>query len=493
MMRAGDDACDSLPQPAAQTHPRRQSILTPNETEDVAEMTSVETTEPQQTQNVSEQSGLIRPNSPALNPELTREIAVEVPADQVSKAYSKIVRRYQKLARIPGFRAGKVPESLVRNRFAKEVRQEVMDSLVQERFRSEMESANLQPISQPQIIELNLQDEQPLRFRAQFEVAPVIDVTGYDAVTVERPSVQLEDAEYDAELDRVLDSHSTIETVEEDRPLADGDWAEITFKGTRRKTEGETLPLEAADTDEIDGDDVMVEIGGKNTLPAFNDALRGQSKGGEFDLEVAYPADFGDVRLAGLTIDYSVKVNAIKQKTLPEKNDDFAKQLGDFETWEAFTNTLRENATNGKKQNLENESKGRLVDGLVEKFQFPVPESFVQQQIDVRLDRGLRALAQQGMTREQMQTLDFARLRDAQRDEAVKEVKASLILDKVAETMGIQIKDEDVERELMMLSMQSREPLEQLRERLNADGGINRMREQMRREATATTLYEKMA
>ncbi len=468
--------------------------MTPNETLEAAEMTSVEATEqPQQTQSTGEPVGLIRPNAPALNPQLTREIAVEVPADEVSKAYAKIVRRYQKLARIPGFRAGKVPESLVRNRFAKEVRQEVMDTLVQERFRTEMESANLQPISQPQIIELNLQDEQPLRFRAQFEVAPVIDVSGYDAVTVERPTVQLEDAEYDAELDRVLDSNSTIETVEEDRPLADGDWAEITFKGVRRKTEGETLPAEAAETDEIDGEDVMVEIGGKNTLPAFNDALRGQSKGGEFDLEVAYPSDFGDVRLAGLTIDYNVKVNAIKRKTYPEKNDDFAKQLGDYETWDAFANSLRENATNGKKQNAENEAKGKLVDAFVEKFQFPVPESFVQQQIDVRLDRGLRALAQQGMTREQMQTLDFARLRDAQRDEAVKEVKASLILDKVAETLNIQVKDEDVERELMILSMQSREPLEQLRERLNGDGSVSRIREQMRREATATALYEKMA
>ena len=437
-------------------------------------------------------SGHNHVHGPALNPELTREISVEVPADQVSKTYSKITKRYQKMARIPGFRPGKVPESTIRNRFAKELRQEVMDALVQERFRTEMESQNLQPISQPQIVELNLQDDQPLRFRAQFEVAPVIDVTGYDTVTVEKPSVELTDAEYDAEMERVLDSHATIETVEEERPLQDGDWAEISFKGARRKAEGETN-VEPSETDAIEGDDVMVEIGGKNTLPAFNDALRGQSKGAEFDLEVSYPADFGDVRLAGLTIDYNVTVNAIKRKVYPETNDEFAKQMGEYETWDAFATTLRENATNGKKQNAESEAKGKLVDALVEKFHFPVPESFVQQQVDVRLDRGLRALAQQGMTREQMQTLDFNRLRDAQRDEATKEVKASLILDKIAETMDVQVKEDDVERELLILSLQSREPLEPLRERLNNDGTISRMREQMRREATATTLYEKMA
>lgn len=470
---------------------RRHSTLTPSETVETPETTSVETTG--LTASSGDDAGLLRPNAPALNPALTREVTVEVPADEVSKAFSKVVRRYQKLARIPGFRAGKVPESLVRNRFAKEVRQEVMDSLVQERFRQEMTTANLQPISQPQIIELNLQDEQPLRFRAQFEVAPEIDVTGYETVTVEKPTVELTDDEYQAELDRVLDAHATIETVEEERPLADGDWAEISFKGARRKIEGETVADETAEADDFEGEDVQVEIGGKNTLPAFSEALRGRLKGQEFELEVAYPSDFGDVRLAGLTIDYDVTVKAIKRKTYPDRDADFAKQMGDYDSWEAFESTLRENATNGKKQNGESGAKGKLVDALVERFQFPVPESFVQQQIDVRLDRGLRALAQQGMTREQMQTLDFARLRTAQRDEAVKEVKASLLLDRIAEVKDVQVKDDDVERELMIMSLQSREPVDTLRERLTSDGTLQRMREQMRREATATALYEAIA
>ena len=196
-------------------------------------------------------------------------------------------------------------------------------------------------------------------------------MTGYDSVTVERPTVELEEAEFDAEMERVLDAHATIEPVEEERPLQDGDWAEISFKGARRKPEGDTS--ESSETDEIEGEEVMVEIGGKNTLPAFNDALRGQSKGAEFDLEVSYPSDFGDVRLAGLTVDYNVTVNAIKRKVYPEKDDEFAKQLGDYETWDAFTTSLRENATNGKKQNAEGEAKGKLVDALVSKFQFPVP------------------------------------------------------------------------------------------------------------------------
>jgi trigger factor len=134
-----------------------------------------------------------------------------------------------------------------------------------------------------------------------------------------------------------------------------------------------------------------------------------------------------------------------------------------------------------------------MLDELVQKIQFPVPESFVQQQVDARLDRGLRALAQQGMTTEAMRQLNFEQLREAQRPQALNEVKASMILDKIGESENVAVSEEDVERELLMLSLQSREPLEELRTRLEKDGGLDRIREQMRREKTASVLYEKLA
>ncbi len=412
----------------------------------------------------------------------------------VSKTFAKIIKRYQKQARLPGFRPGKVPEVTVRNRFARELRQEVMEALVNERFRTAVEEQNLQPISQPQVTELNLFDGQPLRFRAEFEIAPQIDLTGYEDVKVDKATVTVDDAEYIVELDRMLDAYATIETVEEDRELQDGDWAEIQFTGKRRETDGNTPdPSIAERTEDVQGEDVTVEIGGANTLPAFTEALRGKKPGQEFQVEVEYPKDFGDLRLAGQTVAYEVKVSAIKKKIFPERDAEFAKQLGDFESFEAFETDLRDRTTKRKQDAAEQDAKGKLVDALVDRSQFPVPESFVQQQIDVRLDRGLRALAQQGMTEEQMRQLDFSRLREAQRDEAVKEVKASLLLDAIAAKENVEVKEEDLQRELMMLSIQSRQPYEQVRERMQADGGLQRMREQMRREAVATKLYVVMA
>lgn len=434
-------------------------------------------------------------HGPVLNPELTREIQVEAPVEAVDAAFDKVVRKFQKLARIPGFRPGKVPAAVIKRKFAQDVRQEVMESLVSERFRAALEEQKVNPVSQPQIVELTLFEGQPLKFKAAFEVLPELDITGYDTVKVEKPNVEVTEEEYQSELDRTLDSQATIEPVTEDRTLTTGDLAEISFTGTVKpvaQTVGEEGLENSEQSEPITGEDVPVELGGKNTLPAFSDALQGKKPGDELTLEVDYPAEFGEPRLAGKTVAYDVTVKAIKKKTLPEQNDELAKQMGDYETWDEFTAKLREHVADRKKSALEGEAKEKLVEELIAKFTFPVPESFVQQQIDARLDRGLRALAQQGMKAEDMRKLDFGRLREAQRDQAVSEVKASLILDKIAATENIEVSDEDVDRELLILSIQSREPLEALKERLTADGGLNRIREQLRREKTGNVLYEKL-
>ncbi len=427
-------------------------------------------------------------HGPSLNPECIREIEVEAPAEEVTKAFRTVLQRYRKQARIPGFRAGKVPESLIRSKFAQEIRQDVLESLVPERFREAIASQDLKPVSQPQVVDMQLFDGQPLRFKAAFEVVPGFDIQGYDSIRVPRPDTALTHEEFDAEVARIRDSRSTMETVEEDRGLVDGDFAEVEFKGNMQTPEGaEAVPQP------ISGENVQIEVGGKNTLEAFNSALRGARPGQELQFEVTYPEDFGERNLAGKTVSYDVTVKGIKKKNLPELNDDFAKELGEYESFEEFSGKLREHAEGSKREQLENAAKDKLVEEMIARFQFAVPESLVQQQIDARLDRGLRALAQQGMRAEDMRKLDFERLRAAQRDTAFNEVKASLILDKIADAEGVAVSDEDLDRELMIISVQTREPFEALKARLTQEGGANRIREQLRREKTGNLLYEKLA
>jgi trigger factor len=435
-------------------------------------------------------------HAPALNPELTRSIEVEAPAAEVSKAFKQVIKRYTKLARIPGFRAGKVPEALIKSRFAKEVRQEVLESLVSEKFREALIAQKVQPVSQPQVSEMQLFDGQPLKFKATFETLPEFSIDGYDAIKVERPDASLSEDEFQSELANVLDHHAVVEPVEEDRAISDGDWAEIGFKGQVQElaqTVGEDGVESKSEGKEITGEDVLIEIGGKNTLQAFNEALRGARVGQELAFEATYPPEFGDARLAGRTVSYDVTVKSIKKKTFPERDEEFAKQLGPYTDWNDFETQLRERASSRKKNALESQARDKMVEELIAKYSFPVPETFVQQQIDARLERGLRALAQQGMSSDAMRQLDFGRLREAQRDQAINEVKASLILDKVAEHEHVTVSDEDMERELLMLSIQSREPLDALRKRLTEDGSLDRIREQMRREKTGAVLFDRLA
>jgi trigger factor len=408
---------------------------------------------------------------------------LDVPAEDVTKAFRTVTRNYQKYAKIPGFRPGKVPESVVRRRYSSEIRKEVIDGLLPERFNRGVRELGVQPIGQPQVTELTVEEGQPLHVKAAFEYIPAFSIEGYKDVTVEKPPVELTDEEFQHEMNQLRESRATIEPVEEDRVLVDGDWAQISYTG---QVEGEP---EAAP---IAGQDTLVEIGGKDTVAAFNDVLRGAKPGQELKAEVIYPADYAEPSLAGKTVSYEVTVKAIKKRIVPELSDDFAKELGQYESLSELETRVREHMANRKRRSVAAQTKDKLFAALTEKFSFPVPESLVQDQVDARLDRGLRALAAQGMETEQMRKLDFSRLRAAQRDGAVAEVKTNLLLDKIAETENITVSDEELDRELQLAALQSNEPVEALRQRLTQDGGLARIREQMKREKTANLLYERL-
>ncbi len=422
-------------------------------------------------------------HGPVLNPDCTRELVLDIPAEEVTKAYKSVAGNYRKYAKIPGFRAGKVPETVIRRRFAGEIRKEVIDSLLPERFNQAVRDLGVKPVGQPQVIELTVEDGQPLHVKAVFEYLPDFSIEGYQSVTVDKPSVEVTEEEFKQEIDQLRESRATIEPVEEDRPLVDGDWAQITYKG-QVEGDGEAAP--------IAGEDSLVEIGGKDTVEAFTTALRGAKPGQELKAEVIYPADYAEPKLASKTVAYDVEVKGIKKRTLPELNDDFAKEFTGNETLAELEARLRESMANRKRRSVEGETKDRLFAALTERYTFPVPESLVQEQIDARLERGLRALAAQGMDPEQMRKLDFARLRTAQRDSAIAEVKATVLLDRIAQEENINVSDEEMDNELQMAALQSREPLDTLKVRLTQDGGLARIREQLRREKVASVLYERL-
>ena len=422
-------------------------------------------------------------HGPVLNPDCTREMVLDIPAEEVSKAYRNVVRNYQKYAKIPGFRAGKVPESVIKRRFTAEIRKDVIDGLLPERFNKAVVDLGVTPVGEPKVTELNVEDGQPLHVKAVFEFLPSFSIEGYKDVTVPKPSVEITEEEFQQEMTQLRESRATVEPVEEDRTLVDGDWAQISYKGTV-EDEAEAAP--------VAGEDTLVEIGGKDTVEAFTTALRGAKVGQTLHVSAAYPAEYPEAKLAGKTVAYEIDVKAIKKRTVPELNDEFAKELGEYENLAELENRVREHLANRKRRSVEAETKDKLFQALIERFPFPVPESLVQEQIDARLERGLRALAAQGMDTEQMRKLDFGRLRAAQRDGASAEVKASLLLARIANEENIEVSDEDLDREIQIAALQSREPVDALKARLTQDGGLARIREQLKREKTASLLYERL-
>jgi len=278
------------------------------------------------------------------------------------------------------------------------------------------------------------------------------------------------------------EQHATYTAIE-GRPLADGDFAQVALDGKPKVGEGQPVHM----------DDVLVEIGGKNTMPEFSEHLRGASAGDEKTFEVKYPEDSSDQRLAGQTFDYSVKVLSLKSKTLPELNDDFAKELGDFSGIDDLKKRIRENMEAEKKHTAEHEAKDKLVAELVKRNDFDVPEAMVDRQIDVRLERGLRALAAQGMRSEDMKKMDLNRLRAGQRDQALQEVKASLLLDKIADLESVEVSDEEIGHEIEALATQTQQTSEAVRARLTRDGALDRIRNRIRNEKTLNLLYHQSA
>jgi len=423
-------------------------------------------------------------NSEVKQDGVKREISVEIPAEEVARETETLVQKYQKVARLPGFRSGHVPASIIRQRFKEELKSDMVEALIPRYFRKETEKLGMIPVSQPRVTDLHIHDGEPLKFKASFEIMPEIKVEGYKELRADHAEVVVKDEEVDEALNSVREQHATYTSVE-GRPLQDGDFAQASMDGRPKDTDDKTQPVHM--------DEVMVEIGGKNTVKEFTENLRGANAGDEKEFEVVYPEDTNDKRLAGKTFVYKVKVQAIKQKNLPELNDDFAKELGEFADLAAVRKQIRENMEHERKHTAEREAKDKLVSELVKRNDFEVPESLVDRQIDLRLERGLRALAAQGMKMEDMKKMDLPRLRAGQRDQAVQDVKSSLLLERIAELEKIDVSEDELNHELDALAQQTKQTSEAVRARLTQDGGLDRIRNRIRSEKTLEFLYHQSA
>jgi trigger factor len=285
------------------------------------------------------------------------------------------------------------------------------------------------------------------------------------------------DEDVETRLGEIRENKATY-VNEDPRPLQDGDYAVISLESL------------AGAAEPIKSDEVVVLIGGAETLQGFTENLRGASPGDEKEFDVTYPEDYGQEKLSGKTIHFRVGVKGLRRKELPEVNDEFAQDLGDFRTVDELKDALRKSILAQRETEAQREAKDKLVDKLVDANEFPVPEKFVERQIENRVEQRLRSLAQQGMDPRSF-NLDWTKIKEAQRDAAVREVKASLILGKVAERESIGVTNDEVDKEVERIARQSREPLVTVRKRLSEDGTLDRIASHIQTEKTLSFLFDK--
>jgi len=406
-----------------------------------------------------------------------KELDLEIPAEEVSKATEKVAKDLAKIARVPGFRPGKAPIALIKKRFASDIKGEVLQTLVPEHVEKAVAEQKLTPVSQPQVDKLEYNEGQPLKFRASFEVLPEFSLSNYKDLEIEMPEMEITDDSVNNTLAEMQQRAATFAPVE-GRPVQNDDFVQIKLLGT---PEGGGDPLNA--------ESVLCHVGAEETMEPFNENLRGANVGDHKNFDVEYPADYPDTKLAGKKFHYSVDVLGIKTKKLPELNDEFAKDVSDATSLDELKKKVREGLEHERDHRQKELQREKIIAELVKLHDFPVPESLVEHQMDVRLERVVRSLAQQGVDPRAV-NVDWVSLRKRQEDRAKDDVKAELAIDRIATEEKIDVTEEELQHELEHLASHSGESAEAIRARLTKQGALDRMKAKLRSDKTVDWLAQ---
>ncbi len=406
-----------------------------------------------------------------------RELELEIPAEEVSKATDKIAKELMRVARVPGFRPGKAPITLIKRRFAEEIKGEVLQTLVPEKVEKAVAEQKLTPVSQPQVDKLDYNEGQAVKFRAVFEVLPEFDLGNYKNLEIEMPAMDITDEDVAKALEETRERAATFAPVE-GRAVENGDFVQLKLIGT---PEGGGEPLQA--------DNVLCHVGAEETMEPFNANLMGANAGDHKEFVVEYPKDYPDPKLADKKFHYAAEVLGIKTKKLAELNDDFAKDVSDATSLDELKKKIRESLEHERDHRQKDLQREKIIAELIKVHDFPVPESLVEHQMDARLERVVRSLAQQGVDPRAV-NVDWVTLRNRQAERAKDDVKAELIVDRIASTENIDAAEADVNHELEHLASHSNESVEAIRARLTKQGALDRMKAKLRSDKTLDWLAQ---
>ena len=402
-----------------------------------------------------------------------RRLAVEAPVDVVKQEWERAYGRVQKQARLPGFRKGHVPRSLVKVHFSDDVRREVAEHLIPDVYRQALSEAKLDPVNEPDLQEVRLEEGAPLSFVAVVEVKPAIDLSDYKGVEVQHAPVAITADDLATTLEHMREQQAQFHAVE--RPAASGDLVVVDY----------TLTIDGHDPSSQTGYEFLV--GARNVLPEIDDAAVGLRAGEERQVILRFADDHRREDLRGRGGNATVKVVEVKEKALPALDDDFAKSLGEFETLEALRTELKKQLEARREHDEQRALQEKVVDAVIARHEFTVPDALVMRQVAHRIEHARESVRRQGIDPERM-PWDYEKLIAELRPGAEKAVRRALLLEAIADKEAIAPTDADVDAEVEKLAQASQRPTPALRRMMEKSGDLEGLRQGIRDRMTLELL-----
>jgi len=404
--------------------------------------------------------------------ETKKSVAVEIPSDIVDAQIDRVARSYSRQARIPGFRQGKVPPTLIKKRFREQILHDVAHDLIPRAIDEVLRERGLEPVDTPDVKDVTLDEGQALTFTATFETLPPIDPGPLDTISLRRPAVTLEENALEQTLTQLQNRAARFEPVE-GRGIEEGDTVTLDVE---RKPAGEG---EKGDHHH----DVVVEIGAKANPPGFDDHLKGLESGADKSFTIHYPEDYAIKEMAGTSLDYAIKVKDIRKRVLPALDDEFAKDVGEFDTLEALRARIEQDLQREAEQEADRNLRADLLKELAARVTVDIPDSLVERELDRRTEEFARRLMDQNIDPRRA-NIDWDQFRDSQRDASRESVKSALVLDEISRRENVTVSEEEIDKDVAQYAERSGLTPTALRARLEKEGALSRLAAGLRREKT---------
>jgi trigger factor len=400
--------------------------------------------------------------------ETQKSLKVEIPTDIVNEGIDRIARDYSKKARVPGFRPGKAPARVIKQRYKSEILHDLAHDLIPRAVDDALRERGMEAIDAPDIRDVSVEENQPLTFSAFFEILPPFDTGDYPALALTRAITAVPEESVDHAMQRLRDRAARYEPVE-GRGVDHGDT--VTVDLDRKDAGGQSDAHK----------DVAIELGGKANPPGLDEQLLGLEAGATKTFTLHYPADYAIAELANQDVEYTVNVKSLRRRVLPELDDDFAKDLGDFENLAALRARVREDLEHEAKHAGERDMRSELMKQLARRVPYQLPPSLIDRELDRRLEDFARRMMDQGIDPRQA-GIDWQAFRESQREPAVEAASGAVYLDQLARHEKIEVTADEIDQEVSRYAERTGRTPAAVRAALEKEQGLSRIAAGIRRE-----------